>query len=297
MRMLLTAGRGQLGFELARSLAVLGELTVLDRDSLDLADEPAVRGALQRWRPDVIVNAAAYTAVDRAESEPGIAQAVNTRGPALLAEAAAASGALVVHYSTDYVFDGAKPNAYVESDTPNPLNVYGSTKWQGERAVAAATPRHLILRTSWVFGAQGANFAKTMLRLATERTELNVVADQHGTPTSAALIADATAHLVHRYQREGRGEPRFPFGTYHLVASGATTWYDYARFVVGEAGKLGRSFRAGPEAIRPITTAEYPTPARRPANSRLANARFVETFGLTLPPWQDGVLHVLKQLA
>ncbi len=296
MRILLTGRNGQVGFELTRSLAVLGEVTAVDRDTCDLTNEPVVRKAVRDSRPDVIVNAAAYTAVDRAESEARVALQVNAGAPAVLAEEADAIGALLVHYSTDYVFDGTKPEAYTETDAPNPVSVYGTTKWQGEMAISAATRRHLILRSSWILGTHGANFARTILRLAAERTTLNVVADQRGTPTSAALLADATAHVVRRYQAEGQKQETFPFGTYHLVASGDTNWNEYARFVVAGAQKLGQAFKTAPNAIRAITTSEYPTAARRPANSRMSNRKFSETFDLRLPPWQDGVEHVLKQI-
>jgi dTDP-4-dehydrorhamnose reductase len=295
MRILLTGSRGQLGFELVRSLAVLGDVIALDRKSCDLNDPAAVRKVVRDYQPAVIVNAGAYTAVDRAESDAQTAFQVNAGTPGVLAEEASAIAALLIHYSTDYVFDGTSPVAYTEADVPNPLSVYGTTKWQGEKAIAAATPRHLILRTSWVVGAHGANFARTMLRLAAERTALNVVNDQYGAPTSAALLADATAHVVRRYQVEG-AENAFPFGTYHLVAGGETSWHEYARFVISEAQKLGQVFKAGPEAIAPIPTSAYPTPAKRPANSRMSNRRFSETFNLRLPPWQDGVRHVLNQI-
>jgi dTDP-4-dehydrorhamnose reductase len=296
MRILLTGSNGQVGFELTRSLAVVGDIVAVDRDTCDLTDESAVRALVRGCKPDVIVNAAAYTLVDRAESEPRVAFLVNARAPAILAEEASALGALLVHYSTDYVFDGAKQGEYMESDAPQPVSVYGTTKWQGEMATASATQRHLILRTSWVLGAHGANFARTILRLATERTQLKVVADQSGTPTTAALLADATAHLVRRYGSGDSRQDEFPFGTYHLVAGGQTNWCDYARFVISEAQKLGQVFKAGPDAIMPITTPEYPTPARRPANSRMSNLKFSETFGLRLPPWQEGVCHVLRQI-
>jgi dTDP-4-dehydrorhamnose reductase len=296
MRILLTGGGGQVGFELERSLAVLGDLHVLDRRSCDLADELAIRNIVRSARPDVIVNAAAYTMVDRAESESEIAWQINARAPRVLAEEADGLGALLVHYSTDYVFDGTKSDEYIELDAPHPVNVYGSTKLQGEVAIAAATRRHLILRTSWVLGAHGANFAKTIIRLAAERPELKVVCDQTGTPTSAALLADATAHVVRRYVVDGQGDPGFPFGLYHLVASGYTTWYEYARFVVSEAQKLGVELRITPDSIRAITTPEYPTPARRPMNSRMSSGKFTGAFGLRIPPWQDGVSHVLRQI-
>lgn len=296
MRILLTGRNGQVGFELSRSLAVLGDVIAAGRDTCDLTNEVALRRFVQDCRPDVIVNAAAYTMVDRAESEPQAAMAVNARAPAILAEEADAAGALLIHYSTDYVFDGTKAAAYTEDDVPDPVSVYGASKWQGETAITAATRRHLILRTSWVLGAFGGNFARTILRLASERTSLNIVADQHGTPTSAALLADATAHLIRRFQDEAGTHDAFPFGTYHLVASGETDWCSYARFVLAEAQRLGKSFKAGPDDIKAIPTSEYPTPARRPANSRMANLRFAETFGLRLPPWQDGVRHILRQI-
>jgi dTDP-4-dehydrorhamnose reductase len=232
--------------------------------------------------------------VDKAESDQQTAFAVNAQAPGVLGEEAARLGALVVHYSTDYVFDGAKDGSYTEADQPDPQSVYGSTKYAGERALAAANPRHLILRTSWVVGAHGGNFAKTMLRLAAERERLSVVADQFGAPTSAALLADLTAQLVRQYQREGA--EGFPYGTYHLTASGETSWCDYARFVIGEALAAGKTLKAGPDAVAPLTTAEYPTPAKRPSNSRLDTSHFRSTFGLRLPPWQESVRHVLQQI-
>jgi dTDP-4-dehydrorhamnose reductase len=242
----------------------------------------------------VIVNPAAYTAVDKAESDQAAAHAVNTQAPRILGEEGARLGALVLHYSTDYVFDGTKEGAYVEGDVPNPQSVYGSSKREGEVALAGANARHLILRTSWVVGAHGGNFAKTMLRLAAERERLSVVADQFGAPTSAALLADLSAQLVRQYQRcEGED---FPYGIYHTVAAGETTWYDYARFVIGEALAAGKTLRTVPDAIEPLRTEQYPTPARRPANSRLDTSHFRDTFGLRLPPWQEGVRHVLQQI-
>jgi dTDP-4-dehydrorhamnose reductase len=219
---------------------------------------------------------------------------VNAQAPGVLGEEAARLGALVVHYSTDYVFDGNKDGSYAETDSPNPQSVYGSTKHAGERALAEANPRHLILRTSWVVGAHGGNFAKTMLRLAAERERLTVVADQFGAPTSAALLADLTAQLVRQHQRDG-GEG-FPYGTYHVTGAGETNWYDYARFVITEAQTAGKTLKAGPDAVVPLTTADYPTPAKRPANSRLDTNHFRETFGLRLPPWQESIRHVLKQI-
>jgi dTDP-4-dehydrorhamnose reductase len=294
MKTLLTGKDGQLGFELARALAPLGELVAVGRADCDLRDFDALRALVRGHAPDVIVNAAAYTAVDKAESERDAAFAVNARAPGLLGEEAARLNALVVHYSTDYVFDGAGTRPWTEDDAPAPRSVYGSSKLAGERALAEACARHLILRTSWVLGAHGANFAKTMLRLAAERETLTVVDDQVGAPTSAALLADLTAHLLRQYAREGAGA--FPFGTYHVAAAGETSWYDYARFVLGAARAAGRPLRAGPDEVRRVKTAAYPAAAQRPLNSRLDTSRFRTTFGLHLPPWQDGAGQVLQQL-
>jgi dTDP-4-dehydrorhamnose reductase len=294
MKILLTGQNGQLGFELQRSLAPLGEILVVGSALCDLADPSAIRRLVGEFAPDVIVNPAAYTAVDKAESEPERAHAVNAVAPGVFGEEAAKRGALVVHYSTDYVFDGAKADAYVEDDATHPQSVYGHSKRDGEVALRASGARHLILRTSWVVGAHGGNFAKTMLRLAAERDTLKVVADQWGAPTSAALLADVTAHLVRQYGREGGAD--FPYGTYHLTAGGATNWCDYARFVVAEAKRVGKPLKAAPDAVQAITTADYPTPAKRPANSRLNTSRFTQTFGLTLPDWQSGVRHILAQI-
>ena len=294
LKILVTGKNGQVGFELQRALAPLGEIVAVDQAACNLADPEAVRELVRRVAPDVIVNPAAYTAVDKAESDAATALAVNAQAPGVLGEEAARLGALVVHYSTDYVFDGTKEGTYEETDQPDPQSVYGSTKLAGERALAAANPRHLILRTSWVVGAHGGNFAKTMLRLAAERERLTVVADQFGAPTSAALLADLSAQLIRQYQREGADS--FPYGTYHVSASGETNWCDYARFVIGEALGAGKVLKAGPEAVMPLTTAQYPTPAKRPANSRLDTTRFRSTFGLRLPSWQEGVRHVLQQI-
>lgn len=294
MKILLTGKNGQLGFELQRSLAPLGEVVAVGHADCDLGDAAAIRALLQRVQPDIVVNPAAYTAVDKAESDHAAAFAVNADAPRILGEEATRCGAFVIHFSTDYVFGGDKIGAYSETDAAAPRSVYGETKLAGEIGLAEAAARHLILRTSWVVGAHGGNFAKTMLRLARERTRLSVVADQFGAPTSAALLADITAQLVSRYQVQGADT--FPYGTYHLTASGETSWHAYARFVIGEAQAAGMTLKATPEAVDPLTTAEYPTPAVRPANSRLDTQRFRDTFGLRLPHWQDGVRHVLQQL-
>jgi dTDP-4-dehydrorhamnose reductase len=294
MKILLTGKNGQVGFELQRALATLGEVFAVDVAECNLADENAIRQLVQSIKPDIIVNPAAYTAVDKAESEPELAYAINARAPGVFGEEAVNLGAWVVHYSTDYVFDGTKQGIYTESDETNPQSVYGRSKREGELALQSSGAKHLILRTSWVVGAHGGNFAKTMLRLATDRDSLNVVADQFGAPTSAALLADLTAQLIRQREREGCAT--FPYGIYHVVAGGETNWCDYARFVVGEAIKAGKSLKATPEAIHPISTADYPLPAPRPENSRLNTIHFRTSFGLELPHWQQGVNHILQQI-
>lgn len=294
MKILVTGKNGQVGFELLRALAPLGEVIGVGHAECDLSDAEAIRALVRSVAPDVIVNPAAYTAVDKAESDSVTAFAVNAEAPRVLGEEAARLGAFVVHYSTDYVFNGTKDGVYSESDVPDPQSVYGHSKLAGERALADANPRCVILRTSWVVGAHGGNFAKTMLRLAADRDRLTVVADQFGAPTPAALLADITAHVVRQYAREGNGP--FPYGTYHVVAGGETNWCDYARFVINEALAAGRTLKATAEAVHPLSTAEYPTPAKRPANSRLDTSRFRDTFGLRLPDWQEGVRHVLQQI-
>jgi dTDP-4-dehydrorhamnose reductase len=294
MKILLTGKNGQLGFELQRALAPLGEVIAVGSQDCDLADADGLRALVRRVAPDVIVNPAAYTAVDKAESDEAMARAVNAVAPAILGEEGAKLGALVLHYSTDYVFDGTKEGAYTEADVPAPQSVYGRTKLEGEQGLAAANPRHLILRTSWVVGAHGGNFAKTMLRLAGEREKLTVVADQFGAPTSAALLADISAHLVRAYARAGGAD--FPYGTYHVAAGGETNWHGYAQFVIGEALAAGKTLKATLDAVAPLTTEQYPTPAKRPLNSRLDTTRFRTTFDLFLPLWQEGVRHVLQQI-
>lgn len=294
MRILLTGKHGQVGFELQRALAPLGQIHAVDYAECDLADAAAIARLVRLVRPDVIINPAAYTAVDKAESEPQLAHVINAVAPGALGEEAAKLGAWVVHYSTDYVFDGSKSGAYVEDDPSNPLGVYGRTKRDGEIALQESGARYLIFRTSWVVGAHGNNFAKTILRLAFEREHLNVVADQYGAPTSAALLADVTALLVRQKQRETA--EHFPYGLYHVVAGGETTWCEYAQFVVSEARAVGRPLKLMPEAIRGTPSSEYPTAAKRPANSRLDTSRLRRTFGLELPDWQQGVRHILQQI-
>jgi dTDP-4-dehydrorhamnose reductase len=294
MNILLTGKNGQVGFELQRALAPLGTVHAVGSADCDLSDADALRALIQSVKPQLIVNPAAYTAVDRAESEPEKARAVNTVAPGVMGEEAKRLGAAVIHFSTDYVFDGTQATPYAESDAVGPQSVYGQTKLDGERALAQVTPHHIILRTSWVVGAHGGNFAKTMLRLAADRDELKVVADQFGAPTSAALLADVTAHLARQIQREGAAG--FPFGTYHLAAAGETSWHEYAQFVIGEAINAGKAIKATPERVLPIPAAAYPTPAKRPQNSRLNTSKIQRTFGLELPHWRSGVSHILQQI-
>jgi dTDP-4-dehydrorhamnose reductase len=293
MRILLTGKNGQVGFELQRALAPLGELLALDRSQCDLSRPEALRTLIREARPDVIVNAAAHTAVDRAETETGLAMAVNAHAPGVLGEEAQRLGALVVHFSTDYVFDGTQDAPYTEADPPNPQSAYGASKWAGEQALQASGARHVIFRTSWVAGAHGGNFAKTMLRLATERNSLAVVADQFGAPTSAALLADVTALLL----RDATQEPdAFAYGLYHLAASGSTNWHAYACYVIDRARAAGWPVKVAPQAIRAIRSDEYQTPARRPANSRLDTRRLCTTFDLHMPHWTCGIDHLLEQI-
>ncbi|MBN9429782.1 MAG: dTDP-4-dehydrorhamnose reductase [Burkholderiales bacterium] len=295
MKILLLGKNGQVGHALQRALVPLGELHALDRAQCDLADEAALRAAIRRIAPQVIVNAAAYTAVDRAESEAELAQRINADAVAAIAQEAAAQRAWLVHYSTDYVFDGDKNSPYDESDDTAPLSVYGRSKLAGEQAIAAAHGRHLVFRTSWVYAAHGSNFAKTMLRLAAQRATLSVVADQFGAPTSAELIADVTALALYRVLACEGGEALA--GLYHLSAAGQTNWCDYARFVIGRAASHGLPLQASPETVRPIATADYPTAARRPRNSRLDSGRLRAAFGLHLPDWRHHLASMIDDLA
>jgi dTDP-4-dehydrorhamnose reductase len=295
MKMLLTGKNGQVGFELQRALAPLGEVHAVDSSDCDLSDPQALRALIRRVQPQVIINPAAYTAVDRAEEETELAMAVNGVAPGVMGEEAAQLGACVIHYSTDYVFDGRKPAPYVESDPASPLGAYGRSKLAGEEALQHATDRHIILRTSWVVGAHGNNFASTMLRLAAERDSLSIVNDQYGAPTSAALLAEVTAQLIDRLQHEGSGA--FPFGLYHLCASGETSWFDYARFVLQhaeDAGKTGLKVKAS--EVLAISSAQYPTRARRPTNSRLDTQKFRHTFQIPLPTWQEALKPILDHI-
>lgn len=289
MRILLTGRSGQVGSELQGALAPLGEVSAPGRDDLDLARPDTLRKAVAAARPAVIVNAAAYTAVDAAEKDEARAAAVNAEGPRVLAEEAARCGALLVHYSTDYVFDGAHGAPYREEDPTRPLSAYGRTKLAGEEAIRASGCRHLILRTSWVYAPRGKNFLLTMLRLANERPELRVVADQVGSPTSARAIAEATAGIVRKAMADrGRG------GTFHLTCAGLVSWHGFASRIVERGAALGLCRRV---PVVPITTSDYPTPATRPAFSGLSNEKLVREFGLRMPPWEDALEACLADLS
>ena len=283
MKILLTGCAGQLGRELKRSLACLGEVVACDRRQLDLAQPEALRTMVRTTTPTVIVNAAAYTAVDKAESEPVVAAAINTIAPGILAEEAKRLGALLIHYSTDYVFDGNKATAYTEDDCPAPLSAYGRSKLGGEQAITATGGRHLIFRTSWVYGLHGANFMKTMLRLGRERDELRVVGDQIGAPTWTRHLADATALILSRDDA--------PDGLFHLAAEGVTSWHGYAEAIFVEAQSAGLMEKI--PVVHRITSADYPLPAPRPTNSRLDCSRFTRDFGLALPDWRSGLADCL----
>lgn len=279
MKILLTGPTGQVGWELAQKLAAIGEVVRLDRRALDLADADAIRAKVREVRPDVIVNAAAYTAVDRAESEPDRAMAINGRAPGVFAEEAKRLGVLLIHYSTDYVFDGTKAAPYSEDDTPNPLSVYGRSKLEGERAIQASGCRHLILRTSWVYAARGQNFLLTMLRLGAERPELRVVDDQRGAPTWARDIAAATVKLI----------SSSPNGLLHVTASGVTTWHGFASEIMRQTGSA--------TAIHRIRSDEYKTTARRPANSVLDSSRLRAIAGNVMPAWDSSLAMCLAELS
>lgn len=285
MRILLTGRTGQVGWELARSLLPLGEVIALGRAQADLVDPEALRPVVREIRPDVIVNAAAYTAVDRAEEEEDLATRINGEAPAVLAKEAKRCGALLIHYSTDYVFDGRKAGPYSEDDDPNPINAYGRSKLAGERAVQAVGGEYLILRTSWVYAARGHNFLRTILRLAREREELKVVADQVGAPTWARFIAEASAHVLRQAQAE-RSAAAFDSGLFHLTSSGHTSWHGFAAAIVEAAGQRLPEGAVKARRIEPITTEQYPTPARRPMDSCLATGRLAERFGSVMPAWE-----------
>ena len=295
MNILLFGKGGQVGWELQRSLSVLGSVTALDFDSTDhcgdFSNPAGVAETVRALRPDIIVNAAAHTAVDKAESETDFARLLNATAPGAIALEAAKLGACLVHYSTDYVFDGSGDLPWVETDKAAPLSVYGRTKLEGEQLIKEAGAKHLILRTSWVYAARGGNFAKTMLRLAQEREQLTVIDDQWGAPTGADLLADVTAHAL----RHLRSYPE-DAGTYHCVAGGETSWNEYAQFVLATAKRLKPALEFKAEKVLPVPTSAFPTPAVRPHNSRLNAQKLQSTFGLELPHWQAGVARMLAEI-
>lgn len=294
MKILLFGANGQVGWELQRSLQPLGELIALDRHSTelcgDLTDLNGVAETVRQVLPNVIVNAAAYTAVDKAEADVEVAHRVNTEAPGVLAQAANAANAWLVHYSTDYVFDGGGSKPWVETDPTGPLSVYGRTKLEGERLVASQCVKHLIFRTSWVYSARGNNFAKTMLRLASEREALNVINDQFGAPTGADLLADVTAHAVAQVLRQ----PELA-GLYHLAARGETTWFDYVKYVVDQSIHVREAPEIIAKVINPVASSAFVTAAKRPHNSRLNTTKLQRSFNLQLPPWQRGVARMLAE--
>ena len=295
MKILLFGKNGQVGWELQRSLAPLGELIALDEDSKDLCGDFTDLGGLARTvravAPDVIVNAAAHTAVDKAESEQQLVRNINALAPGVLAQEAGNLNALLIHYSTDYVFDGSGEKPWLETDPTAPLNVYGATKLESERLIQESACRHLVFRTSWVYGARGSNFAKTMLRLAGERDSLNVINDQVGAPTGADLLADVTAHAI----RTALQRPELT-GLYHLVAAGETSWHGYANFVIDFARRAGIAIKVAPEAINAVPTSAFLTPAKRPHNSRMDTTKLRSTFELNLPSWETGVERMLTEV-
>jgi len=294
VKILLLGKRGQLGWELQRSLASLGEIVALSSDSQnycgDLTNLQGLADTVRQVKPDIIVNAAAHTAVDKAESEPELARIINTEAPAVLAREANLLGAWLIHYSTDYVFDGGGARPWKETDATGPLGVYGATKLAGEQAIQESGCKYLVFRTSWVYGTRGNNFAKTMLRLAVERESLTVIDDQVGAPTGADLLADVTAHTISSVQKNSELG-----GLYHLVAAGETTWHGYARFVIDFARENGHELKTMSESITPVPTTSFPTPAQRPKNSRLDTRKLQTNFDLTLPHWQAGVVRMLAE--
>ena len=295
MKILLFGKGGQVGWELQRSLAPLGDLVALDADSQilcgDFTNPEGLAQTVRAVAPDIIVNAAAHTAVDQAESEPELARTINALAPGVLAQEAKRSGAWLIHYATDYVFDGSGDKPWLETDPTGPLSVYGKTKLEGEEAIRATGCQHLIFRTSWVYAARGGNFAKTMLRMAQERDFLSVINDQIGAPTGADLLADISAHAI----RTALRNPDVG-GLYHLVAGGETSWHGYASFVIDFARQAGIEMKVTPEAIQPVPTSVFPLPAPRPKNSRLDTQKLKNTFGLNLPHWQSGVARMLTEI-
>ena len=299
MKILLFGKGGQVGWELQRSLSPLGELVALDFDSVeyggDFTNLAALADTVRRVKPDVIVNASAHTAVDKAESEPELVRTLNALAPGVLAREAQSIGAWMVHYSTDYVFDGSGSTPWLESDAPAPLSVYGRTKLEGERLIQSSGCKHLIFRTSWVYGARGGNFAKTMLKLAQEREVLRVINDQIGAPTGAELLADVTAHVVRQATAASDLEAATLSGTYHVVAKGQTSWFEYANEVLALVNNTDLATKLVVKSLEPVPTTAFPTSAQRPLNSRLNTVKLETTFNLVLPHWQLGVARMLTE--
>jgi dTDP-4-dehydrorhamnose reductase len=293
MKILLTGSKGQVGFELQKKLSLLGEVIATDREELDLADADAIKKFINQTKPDIIINPAAYTAVDKAESEPDLAYLINVIAPEVLAVKAAELDIPLVHFSTDYVFDGLKKGAYLETDPTNPQSVYGKTKCEGEEKVRTHK-KHIILRTSWVFGVHGNNFLKTMLRLMQEKESLNIVGDQWGSPASASMLSDVTSKIVDTILKNKNFSD---YGTYHVTSDGETNWFEYASLIASELIKLNVKIKCGPDQIHSIFTSEYPTAAKRPPNSRLNTDKLKETFVLDLPDWEAEVKKHIKTLS
>ena len=292
MKILLTGSNGQVGFELQKKLSTLGEVIATDREELDLTSLNAIRTFIDQTKPDIIINPAAYTAVDKAESEPDLAYRINTLAPEVLADKARELDIPLIHFSTDYVFDGLKKDAYIETDKTNPQSVYGKTKCEGEEKIRKH-PKHIILRTSWVFGSHGNNFLKTMLRLMQEKDSLNIVSDQWGSPASASMLSDVTFKIVDGILKNKNFND---YGTYHVTNDGETNWHAYASFISSEAIKLNVKIKCGPDQIHSILTSEYPTAAKRPLNSRLNTDKIKKTFMLELPHWESEVKKVLREI-
>jgi len=292
MKIILTGKNGQVGFELNKKLSLIGEVIATDREELDLVNPDAIRQFIDQTKPDIIINSAAYTAVDKAESEPDLAYQINVTAPKVLAEKAAALNIPLVHFSTDYVFDGLKKDAYIETDSTNPKSVYGKTKCEGEEKVRTHA-KHIILRTSWVFGSHGNNFLKTMLSLIQEKEMLNIVSDQTGSPASASMLADVTFGIVDAIFKN---KNFYDYGTYHVTNEGITNWYEYATFIANEAIKLDLKVRCDSNHIHPIPASQFPTVVMRPLNSKLNTDKLKKTFMLELPHWESEVKKVLREV-
>jgi len=292
MKFLLTGSNGQVGFELQKKLNALGEVIATDREELDLTNPDAIGQFINQTKPDIIINPAAYTAVDKAESEIDLAYLINVTAPEVLASMAAELNIPLVHFSTDYVFDGLKKEAYVETDETNPQSVYGHTKREGEEKVRTHE-KHIILRTSWVFGVHGHNFLKTMLRLMQEKDSLNIVGDQRGSPASASMLSDVTFKIVDTIIKNKNFSD---YGTYHVTSDGETNWFEYASLIATELIKLNIKIKCGPDQIHSILTSKYPTAAKRPLNSRLNCDKLKKTFVLELPHWESEVKKVLREV-